>query len=80
MASDNGTINTALDNHILRIHVDREDKMNGFTPEMFDQLAVDHDQCLAITACLLPGIDIVVISKGDEIHAIFLGQGHQVIG
>jgi len=39
MASDNGTINTALDNHILRIHVDREDKMNGFTPEMFDQLA-----------------------------------------
>ena len=39
MSSDNGTISTTLTDHILRIHVDREDKMNGFTPEMFDDLA-----------------------------------------
>ena len=39
MSTDNGTITTTLDNHVLQIHVDREDKMNGFTPEMFDDLA-----------------------------------------
>ncbi len=37
--SDNGSITTTLKDHTLRIHVDRADKMNGFTPEMFDQLA-----------------------------------------
>jgi len=39
MAEDNGTITTALNGHVLTIHIDRSDKMNGFTPEMFDQLA-----------------------------------------
>ncbi|MEM7290516.1 MAG: crotonase/enoyl-CoA hydratase family protein [Pseudomonadota bacterium] len=39
MSDDNGTISTQLQDHILRIHVDRQSKMNGFTPEMFDQLA-----------------------------------------
>ena len=39
MSNDNGTVSTDLENHILRIHVDRADKMNGFTPEMFDQLS-----------------------------------------
>ncbi len=34
-----GTVNTSLDGHVMTIHVDREDKMNGFTPEMFEQLA-----------------------------------------
>ena len=39
MADDNGTITTNLADHVLNIHVDRADKMNGFTPEMFDQLS-----------------------------------------
>lgn len=39
MADDNGAVRTSLANHVLRMHVDREGKMNGFTPEMFDQLA-----------------------------------------
>ena len=38
MAED-GTIITALEKHILTITVDREDKMNSFTPQMFDQLS-----------------------------------------
>lgn len=37
--SENGTVTTRLEDHVLEIHVDRADKMNGFTPEMFDQLA-----------------------------------------
>ena len=37
--SDEGSITTALDGRILTITVDREDKMNSFTPSMFDQLA-----------------------------------------
>ena len=39
MTDDNGSVSTQLEGHILRIHVDRADKMNGFTPEMFDQLS-----------------------------------------
>lgn len=37
--SEHGTVTTQLDDHVLTIHIDREDKMNGFTPEMFDQLS-----------------------------------------
>ncbi len=39
MSGDVGTTSTSLNDHIFRIHVDREDKMNVFPPEMFDQLA-----------------------------------------
>ncbi len=39
MPDENGTVTTTLSNHVLRIHIDRADKMNGFTPEMFDQLS-----------------------------------------
>lgn len=39
MASDAGEVTTTLADRILRIHVDREDKLNAFTPEMFDGLA-----------------------------------------
>ena len=37
--SDHGIVTTSLEGHVLEIHVDRADKMNGFTPEMFDQLS-----------------------------------------
>ena len=39
MTDDNGTVSATLDQHVLTILVDRADKMNGFTPEMFDQLS-----------------------------------------
>ena len=39
MSEDNGTVTSILNGHVLTIHVDRADKMNGFTPEMFDQLS-----------------------------------------
>jgi enoyl-CoA hydratase/carnithine racemase len=39
MAEDNGPISSALNGHVLTIHIDRSDKMNGFNPEMSDQLA-----------------------------------------
>jgi enoyl-CoA hydratase len=43
-----GAVRTVRDGHIVHIEVDRAEKMNGFTPEMFDQLAdavtaVDED-------------------------------------
>jgi enoyl-CoA hydratase/carnithine racemase len=34
-----GTVRGERDGHVLLIEVDRADKMNGFTPEMFDALA-----------------------------------------
>jgi len=39
MSDENGTVTTSLKDHILTIHIDRAAKMNGFTPEMFDELA-----------------------------------------
>lgn len=39
MAGDTGTVTTERDGHLLVITVDRSEKMNGFTPEMFDGLA-----------------------------------------
>ena len=39
MTDDNGTVTTSLNGNVLTVHVDRSAKMNGFTPEMFDQLA-----------------------------------------
>ena len=39
MSDDLGQVTSTLDDHVLTIHVDREDKMNGFTPEMFDHLS-----------------------------------------
>ncbi len=39
MAQNNGTVTTELLDHVMQIHIDRADKMNGFTPEMFEQLA-----------------------------------------
>jgi enoyl-CoA hydratase/carnithine racemase len=37
--SEDGTVTTALDAHVLTITIDREAKMNSFTPAMFDQLS-----------------------------------------
>ena len=37
--SDNGTVTADTIGHILHITVDRQDKMNGFTPEMFTELS-----------------------------------------
>ena len=34
-----GTVTTSLAGHVLTITVDRQDKMNSFTPSMFDDLA-----------------------------------------
>ena len=39
MSDPNGTVATRLDGHVLTIHVDRSDKLNSFTPEMFDALS-----------------------------------------
>lgn len=36
---DNGKVTRERDGHVLVMTVDRADKMNGFTPEMFDALA-----------------------------------------
>lgn len=36
---DDGQVLTEIDGHVLTITVDRSDKMNGFTPSMFDQLS-----------------------------------------
>jgi enoyl-CoA hydratase/carnithine racemase len=49
--SENGDIRTSVEGRILRIEVDRAGKMNGFTPEMFEQLrdaltALDEDDAL----------------------------------
>ena len=37
--SEDGSVTTQLDGHVLTITVDRQDKMNSFTPAMFDQLS-----------------------------------------
>ena len=39
MNDENGTVTTERDGHVLVMTVDREQKMNSFTPEMFDQLS-----------------------------------------
>ena len=39
MSDDNGTVATDRDGHVLVITVDRKQKMNSFTPEMFDELS-----------------------------------------
>ena len=39
MADDDGRIETSLQDHIFTITVDREEKMNSFTPQMFDDLS-----------------------------------------
>lgn len=39
MSDDNGLVSFSLNDHVMTIHVDRAAKMNGFTPEMFDQLS-----------------------------------------
>lgn len=38
-ASDVGEVRSAVDGRVLQITIDRASKMNGFTPEMFDQLS-----------------------------------------
>ena len=39
MSNDNGTVTTKIEGHIMTVTVDRADKMNGFTPEMFNALS-----------------------------------------
>ncbi len=37
--SEDGRVTTSEEDHVLTIEVDREDKMNSFTPQMFDELS-----------------------------------------
>ncbi len=37
--SEDGSISTSLEDRVLTITIDREDKMNSFTPAMFEQLS-----------------------------------------
>ena len=37
--TENATLTTTLTGHVFRVHVDRETKLNSFTPEMFDALS-----------------------------------------
>lgn len=39
MSEDDGVVTTERDGHVFVMTVDRADKMNGFTPSLFDQLA-----------------------------------------
>ena len=39
MTMSDGVIRTTRSDHVLEIEIDRADKMNGFTPEMFDALS-----------------------------------------
>ena len=42
--SEDGTVTTQLNDHILTITVDRQSKMNSFTPEMFDLLSTAFEE------------------------------------
>lgn len=37
--SEDGDVRMGVDGHIVTIEIDRAEKMNGFTPEMFDQFS-----------------------------------------
>ena len=43
-ANENGEVHSDRAGHVFTITVDRSAKMNGFTPEMFDALAVAMTQ------------------------------------
>ncbi len=53
--SDNGTVSATRLDHLLHICVDRQEKMNGFTPEMFAALS-DHLTQLDETPDLWAGV------------------------
>ena len=44
MSNDDGKVTTSIDGHVLTITVDRSEKMNGFTPHMFDALSEAMEQ------------------------------------
>ncbi|MCZ6888475.1 MAG: crotonase/enoyl-CoA hydratase family protein [Gammaproteobacteria bacterium] len=58
-----GVVRGERDGHILQIEVDRADKMNGFTPEMFDALS---DQLTVLDED--PGLWVGVVSFAGK-HA-----------
>ena len=58
--TDHGTVSASIKDHILHIEVDRRDKMNGFTPEMFTQLSehmtkLDESQALWVGVVTFAG-------------------------
>jgi enoyl-CoA hydratase/carnithine racemase len=58
--SDNGDVRISVEGRILCIEVDRAGKMNGFTPEMFDQLRdaltrLDEDEALWVGVVTFAG-------------------------
>ena len=40
--NSNGTVRTEREGSILIIEIDRQEKKNGFTPEMFEGLSLIH--------------------------------------
>lgn len=58
--STNGEIRVAIEDRVCHIEVDRADKMNGFTPEMFDALrdaltTLDEDAALWVGVLTFAG-------------------------
>lgn len=59
--NDDGQVRTTRDEHVLLIEVDRSQKMNGFTPHMFDALSdamhmlEDDDQLWVGVLCFAGG-------------------------
>jgi enoyl-CoA hydratase/carnithine racemase len=58
--SGNGEVRVSIEDRICRIEVDRADKMNGFTPEMFDALRdaltrLDEDAALWVGVLTFAG-------------------------
>ena len=61
--SEDGTVTTTLDEHVLTITVDREAKMNSFTPAMFDQLSDAMTELEQSDAALVSGV-VTVVAAG----------------
>lgn len=60
MSSNDGVVNVERDGHMYVMTVDRSDKMNGFTPALFDQLSdaletLDQDPELWVGVLLFAG-------------------------
>ena len=68
--SDNGTVTADTIGHILHITVDRQDKMNGFTPEMFTELSthmttLDEDPELWVGVVTCKALTAVIMLSGS---------------
>jgi len=73
--NDNGTVTATQTGHLFHIEVDRQDKMNGFTPEMFSALS-EH---LTRFEMML-GADIVVAAQDCRFCQMEPKRGLAVFG